>query len=282
MYEIGAMEITPKVALDVSWWRRFACLRCMEAGNEEGRSPDKDEAQNIRAELARSDFARIRGCDMTRSLATKLASAMERLSCLGLPPLFILCFDEAWQLMRIFAKRVESWARMNYDCYAWRVKSGESGWAPHRDRTDCPRFKDGASKYATCWIALSDVTEDSACLSFEGRGPQPVALGDALIWGGSLLHWGGMHLGTGPTRCALALAFSAPDLEAENDRIELFETWNHQSGGSQTYPSFESRIKLICVQLEFYNDVHPILDPRARALLDGLASSGIWNGRDEK
>lgn len=273
------MEITPQNALDVSWWRRFAPLRCMEAGNEEDQSADKDPAQNIRAELARSDFARLRGSDITRSLATKLASAMERLSSFGLPPLFILCFDEAWQLMTIFAKRMETWARMNYDCYAWRVEPGENGWAPHRDRTNCPRFKDGASKYTTCWIALSDVTEDSACLNFEGRGPQPVAAGDALVWGGGLLHWSGVHLGTGPTRCALALAVSAPDLDAENDRIELFETWNHQSGGSPAYPSFESRIKLICVQLEFYSDVQPIHDPRARTLLDGLALSNVWDCR---
>lgn len=53
------------------------------------------------------------------------------------------------------------------------------------------------------------------------------APGDAVVWSGKTVHWGG-RVGTDAQRCrvSLAFAFAAPECESEAERIAAVAAWN--------------------------------------------------------
>ena len=271
---------------DPAFWRRVAPLGIGSPPQRKRKRP-VDDADDT-PQFARDGFATLRGDATTAALAEQCADAIERLAARGLPAACVFLYDEAWALVAAFAPRLTALlaegAAMNYDCYAFRVAPGARGWAAHRDRAG-----DASSPgYATCWVALTDCGPDTACVraaplrATEGieeddpraledaaaRAAVPLALrrGDAAAWAGRTVHFGGPHAdATRPPRAALAFAASTPALEDDGDRIEAVRAW---AGGGAAL-SFDARLKLVALQLEFYADAEP-LDPRVRNVLDAL------------
>jgi hypothetical protein len=298
------------------YWRQLIPdlhCSCDDVANALADSPQPvhHTASKLRCELTREGSAVMTGDETTKELAFKLVQAGDTLALHGIPMLLLLAYDEAWILMhrhqQLLCAALKG-TKMNYDCYAWRISPGGRGWHAHRDRASCSAFSDGAPHYATTWIALTNVTVDTACMftvspdierklsdhdeqncddpnTLEQRySPVARALeisaGAAAVWGGRTLHWGGPHFGTpdAPPRCSLAFAVSSPDLVDDSERIQAMEAWSttgcsHLLRRVHDLPPLEARIKLCALQLEFYTDAQP-LDANTQAILAGL--DALW------
>lgn len=220
-----------------------------------------------------------------------LAKGARDLVSAGLNPTWLLLFDDVWQLCHnltpLLAQTVH--CAPIFDVYVFHVPPGGGvGWTPHRDRDDggAPsiarqsfRDDDGMPKYATVWVALTDVTPVDSCIYCLPRchdrhyfGPDdaedpataaldaglrsiralPAARGDVYVWSHRLLHWGGAssHKAVGP-RIALSYAFADPGYE----RPVL-------SRGIKALPlpSWEERQVLVAYQMALYSEHVPLGD----------------------
>ena len=127
------------------------------------------------------------------------------------------------------------------------------GWAPHRDRPDADATsfrEDGAPKYTTIWVALTEATPKNSCLSVvpkqidpgymagdQGRNPLtaifhkngnfqeiralPASAGSLICFSHRLLHWGTApdpHANA-PPRVALSFAAASDDFERSSSPI---------------------------------------------------------------
>ena len=278
---------------DPAFWRRVAPGLGVGSPPQRKRKRSTTNAGDA-TRFARDGFATLRGDATTAALAARCADAIESLAARGLPAACVFLYDEAWALVAAFAPRLVELlacgAVVNYDCYAFRVPHGARGWAAHRDRAGDDARAPG---YATCWVALTDCTADTACIhaaplcatealetddpraleAAAARSAVPLALrrGDAAAWAGRTVHFGGPHSdAAAPPRAALAFAASTPSLEDDRERVHAVRSW---AGGAAALP-FGARLKLVALQLEFYADAEP-LDPRVRGVLDALDAA--WN-----
>ena len=153
-------------ATTAAYWRALVpSLHCEDdpptPAPRDPNAPARHQHQQLLRHLQRDAFVRI-PCRQagTAELAGVLLPAIERLAAAGWPALFILVYDEAWQLADLCGDTLRlitdsaAW-RLNYDCYAWRVRPGSGGWPPHRDRPHAPEGPGGVSSYLTAWVALS-------------------------------------------------------------------------------------------------------------------------------
>lgn len=88
----------------------------------------------------------------------------------GWPASFIYVTDEAWRLAvdALGVLAVSPHHVLTGDFLAWHVAPGSAGFSPHRDRQPealADSFADdGQPKYATVWVALTDVSSENSCL----------------------------------------------------------------------------------------------------------------------
>ena len=107
-----------------------------------------------------------------------LARGIERLMEYGWSALWIMVYDEVWalahQLSAVVRAATGGANANNFDVLAWHVdpKRGQKGFSPHRDRMNAHTPEeaakgfaaDGAPKYVSAWLPLTDATCDNSCL----------------------------------------------------------------------------------------------------------------------
>ena len=157
----------------------------------------------------------------------------------------VRCGDEAWELAAAVSP-ICIGASGNSPCGDWfsfLVSHGEHVFAgPHRDKpmAGLPSFRvDGAPKYCTAWIPLSNATPENSCLYFlpASRDPgylvegdalrealpspasfgnivaQPCSAGSLLVFSHRLLHWGSTAEPHAPPRIAMSFAVADATFE---------------------------------------------------------------------
>lgn len=174
-------------------------------------------------------------------LSQRLSTAIERAHSMGIPPVFIFLFDEAWaafyrQHATLSAQLGEGY-RVLPDFWAWRVdpRAGQAGWRPHRDKGSIALRADGTPKAVTMWIPLTEATPLNGCMyvvpadrdpvygteldnnnkhpmDFPSIRALPARPGEYLCWNQAVLHWGAQssQFGGAP-RMSMAMEFQRAD-----------------------------------------------------------------------
>ena len=242
--------------------------------------PDEDarpDATSALATFPTEGVGVVRGL-LSRRRTEALTAALCRVEELGLPPVFVYALDAFWEPLGRLVPIVEELigpAEVLADGWAWNIppRSGLSGWAPHRGVYEPLRQSDGRPSVVNVWIALSDVTVDTACMhvvpltkdpgypdalrrepfDVTHARPYPLEAGSALFWDACSLHWGGpMREGATNARTAYSLtlrAREAPGLEGL-DAVKSFEKL-----------SLHERLELVAVQILRYGSLAEVPRP---------------------
>lgn len=229
--------------------------------------------------------------------AAALVKVLDELAARGLPPVFAYALDAFWEPLARLVPVVEGLVgpcEVLADGWAWNIApgSGKSGWAPHRGTYDPMRQPDGRPGLVNVWIALSDVTLDTACmhvvpLSKDAGYPHalarqpfdtshakayPLPPGHALFWDACSLHWGG-PMTPAATHARAAYSFT---LQAKSvPRLEGFDAVDDIKN-----MSFIQRLDLIAGQIVRYGMLDEVAAPLLEwaELLTALRASRLAHG----
>lgn len=136
------------------------------------------------------------------------------------------------------------------------------------------------------------------------------ACGDAVLWGGKTVHWGGpVALSAPHARKSLAFAFCTPECASEAERIAAVHAWDRHCHPSRqtptplgakrkrtecsdapldrpalrtTMPSLGARLRLIALQLCVYDEVQPQPHGVAKLLEKAFAAGSDGESRAEQ
>ena len=116
-----------------------------------------------------------------------------------------------------------------------------------------------------------------------GATDVPCECGDAVVWDGRTVHWGGaVDADAAEPRRSLAFAFSSPESTDEVERINAMRAWSGEGKEAvPPLPCLEARLRLVAMQLWFYADVQP-LAPHVERLLGELFEEDDVEDRDEQ
>ena len=210
------------------------------------------EAQRLRT----AGWARLEGAiasDVTKPL-------LDGLRCLHdarIPTPFLYVFDEPWALATMlaptFTTLLGATPRVLPDVWAWYITEGR-GWTPHRG------VEDPATQLVNVWVALSDVSVESACMHVVPFGatdpvPLPVPAGSVLAWNAYVLHWGGEMKPGAPARASLSFTLDPTALPERT-------------------PSFGERVDLVADMLVLYESSAHVAGP-------WLEWARLWRGMKE-
>lgn len=210
--------------------------------------------------------------DTLARLAPVLGAAATRCRTLGISPLFLFLFDEAWLCFHALHTHVSAILgdyRVLPAFWVWHVDpyTSQAGWPPHRDKGRHALDQDGNPLAVTAWIALSEATPLSSCMYILPKSRDPVygtekenewqvdfssirALpakpGEFFFWDQSVLHWGstGSPYADGP-RISMALEFQRADREAYVKPLMP----------ALVNPAFDIRLWLISRSIREHNEV---------------------------
>jgi hypothetical protein len=216
------------------------------------------------------------------ALSAQLSNAISRCVQLGIPPVFIFLFDEAWMAFFRQHATLAAFLGPQYqvlpDFWAWHVdpRAGQAGWRPHRDKGRAALAPDGAPLSLTVWMPLTEATPLNGCMYVLPANRDPVygsenetswqvdfpsirALpgqpGDWFCWNQAVLHWGAQSspFATQP-RMSMALEFQRGDIEPFNTPLL----------GTLPVLNFESRLRLVAKQILQYQHMYPLPEPMQR------------------
>jgi Phytanoyl-CoA dioxygenase (PhyH) len=209
-------------------------------------------------------------------LVEALARALEDLDRAHLSTCFLFAYDEAWSLGFAIADALRAVLGAHYaiapDVWAWLVRpeKGRSGWRPHRGTYQVERQANGGPRVVNVWLALSDVTVDTACMhvvpldrdphypqdlqrvDFDPTNVTPLTAkaGTLLGWDSNVLHFGG-PMTERATSARLSLSYT---LRCPADAMDLHRV-----------PNFQDRIDLLAQMVLVYGDQEgPSLHPERR------------------
>ncbi|MDG2521275.1 phytanoyl-CoA dioxygenase family protein [Caulobacter segnis] len=216
-------------------------------------------------------------------LADRLSHAIEHCAQLGIPPVFIFLFDEAWAAFyrqhQMLSKFLGPDCQVLPDFWAWRVDptAGQAGWKPHRDKGSAALAPDGTPLSLTMWVPLNEASPLNGCMYLLPANRDPVygtpqdknwqidlpsiralpgAPGDYFIWNQAVLHWGGQSSAFAQKpRISMALEFQRADVAP----------FNRPLLGTLPFLTFQDRLKLIAKQITQYKHMYP-LPPEMQAL----------------
>lgn len=192
----------------------------------------------------------------------------------GFPPVFSFVYDEFWNLKIQLADLLGHFMdgadyAMLPDFWAWRVASGQSGWAPHRDKPANSLFPDRKPKSLTVWLPLNEAHPLNGCMyvlpadrdiyygvdnaqGFGGKLPDiralPAQAGDVLAWTQHVFHWGSHAADSHPYPPRMSVAFEYQRLDVPSFNRPLLEPAG--------MPDFESRLALIAKQVMQYRHMY--------------------------
>jgi len=206
----------------------------------------------------------------------EMAEVVGRIHALGLPPVFVYLYDETWWM---FGRLRAQLATLLGDAYAllpefwaWHVdpSTGDSGWAPHRDKGHIALFADGAPKSLTVWLPLTDATPLNGCMYIvpADRDPTyntpdeqqlrfalsdiralPAAAGSLLAWTQAIIHWGAR---TAPRQVGPRISLSC---EFQRGDVAPFCT---PLMSPTDPPAFADRLRLIARQIIRYQHMYAL------------------------
>lgn len=223
-------------------------------------------------------------------LSGLLSNAISRCVQMGIPPVFIFLFDEAWAAFIRQHATIAAMIGPQYqtlpDFWAWHVdpRAGQAGWRPHRDKGRMALTADGAPLSLTIWIPLTEATPLNGCMYMLPANRDPVyntenekewqvdypsirALpaqpGDWLCWNQAVLHWGAQSspFATNP-RMSMALEFQRSEIAPFNTPLL----------GTAPVMNFESRLRLVAKQILQYKHMYPLPEHMQRFANQLLAS----------
>lgn len=194
-------------------------------------------ARKIREGLLQEGYSLLESCHLPWAAdLDELAKSVSRLEASGLHPMFLLLYDEPWQIAHQVSEMILEATEGNQqimDWYIFKISSPENIWPPHRDRqcSTAEGFKEnGLPKYNTMWIPLTNANLENSCLTvlplasdaeyfgegFDGSSvafsalPEIRALectaGSLITFSHRLLHWGSIPSPTASPRIALTFA----------------------------------------------------------------------------
>ena len=211
---------------------------------------------------------------------TSFARAIDHLETLGLPPAFLMVFDEPWAMVTALAAHLSPalGQALCYEIAVGNIKPGGEGRPMRRDKPggDSKRaFTDeGVPKRCTISLALTNADPRTSCMYAvpAPRDPHyrcaldadaaaarddgdlktifaeahtrvralPVAMGDALVWSHRLIHWETDH-GGGEGTCK-TLSFAMGDTSFQPPLLA-------RAVRDGEPPPFDARLALIALRL---------------------------------
>lgn len=251
----------------------------------------RPDAREVRESFANEGVAVLPGL-LSRERAGALVETMRALQTRGLPPVFAYVLEAFWEPLARLVPIVESVigpCEVLADGWAWDIPptAGRAGWAPHRGAYELVRQADGRPGLVNVWVALSDVTRETACmhvlpLSKDSGYPDalrrepfdsehavayPLAAGSALFWDASSLHWGGPMLPGAPhARVAYSFTLRAKGVDYLSD----FGTVNPEQ-----LPTKTALLDLVATQILRYGSLDDVPLPFVKwaAFLQSLRKS---------
>ncbi len=209
-------------------------------------------------------------------LSGRLSRAISKGVELGIPPVFIFLFDEAWAVFYRQHQFISMFLGPNYqvlpDFWAWHVdpKAGQAGWRPHRDKGRMALAPDGTPLSLTMWVPLTEASPLNGCMymlpanrdpvygtaqekdwrvDFPSIRALPSGPGDYFIWNQAVLHWGAQSSPFAEKpRMSMALEFQRADVTPFNTPLL----------GTLPVLSFENRLKLTAKQIIQYKHMYPL------------------------
>ncbi len=205
-----------------------------------------------------------------------LVALVGKLDAAGIPVPFAFVYDEFWVLYVKLYQIVERLLGPGYfrlpDFWVWLVdpRRDDSGWKPHRDKTQPTLREDGSPTSLTVWIPLTESTPLNGCIYMvpANRDPTyntpnqnewkfahqdiralPAKPGSILVWNQAVLHWGshGSPRETQP-RISVAVEFQAGDVPPYNEPLTA----------PNSIPNFDFRLQLIAKQILQYRHMYPL------------------------
>jgi hypothetical protein len=270
---------------DPSFWKKLCSSLSIEGKlSKDRKAPviSSDEAERRRKKLVSDGYVLVDDC-LDMDLVNQIKEGIEHLDKQGLPPTFILLFDQTWELARASRSVLESSTHsknsFNFDLLAWLIKAGKGGFSPHRDRqpeeAESTFHPGDQARFVTQWIALSDATPENSCLhviprkydpgyvdgdteedplrralpskeSFQHIRALPRTAGQSILFTHRIIHWGSRSDldSTHPPRIAISFVCSDPSYEAPMVRAAYFS--------QDEIPPFHIRLLLVCSQLLIY------------------------------
>jgi ectoine hydroxylase-related dioxygenase (phytanoyl-CoA dioxygenase family) len=156
------------------------------------------------------------------------------------------------------------------DFWAWHVSSGQSGWAPHRDKVKGSLFENNIPKSLTVWIPLSKASPNNSCMyvlpankdnfynkpklnkNFPGVLSDiralPAEAGDVLMWTQEVYHWGSSSGEDSLNEPRISIAF-----EFQRSDVAPFNTLLLEPN---LLPTFNDRLALISMQILQYTHMY--------------------------
>lgn len=267
-------EITFQELCGLDFWRELnPQLTIARQALADGTSP-RQSLERIAARMARDGYFGDADPELER-LTPLIAEGVRACVEQGLPPVFVFLYDEPWTCFARLAPVLGSLIGADYkllpDFWAWHVdpRKAESGWRPHRDKSDDALNPDGTPKSLTVWIPLSDANPLNSCIyllpahldPLYGKPPRadgalppvfgaralPAKPGEWLCWNQAVLHWGsGSSEFAEEPRISMALEFQRGDIPAFN--TPLLER--------APLPDFEFRLRLVAKQILQYRHMY--------------------------
>lgn len=225
---------------------------------------DPRAASAARATLSKHGYFSLSSV-VSRSRVDLLASATRALYDRKVPTCFLFAYDEAWALGFELEDALHAVLGSRYhlvpDVWAWLIEpiATRRGWRPHRGTYVDDRRADGAPSVINLWLALSEVTAETACMhvvpldadphfpgelksvEFDERSvvALPCERGTLLGWNSNVLHYGG-EMTEAACEARLSLSYTL------RDRREPPEL--------ERVPTFEERIDLLAQMIAIYGD----------------------------
>ena len=229
--------------------------------------------------------------------ATALANAIRNIANIGLPPIFVFVYDEAWQVFNNISLILEPLLDKGYTTnftghWAWLIDKDGSGFSEHRDLLTNGNYPDNKPSNLTVWISLTDATPLNGCMYVLPKGLDPnypnnlavneipniqdirslpAPTGSILGWDARLIHWGGRSSPWAKEeRISIAMSFTRADAYIYNENYQ-----ENFCGGPQIQPDkstellFEDRLNSIGESIwGFRNRVVVLFPDKAEILFD--------------
>ena len=211
-----------------------------------------------------------------------IAEAIDNITELGLPPIFVYVYDQTWQIFKRLSKIVEPILDANYKItiagmWAWRIDSDGSGFAIHRDIYAKDTQPDGRPAHLTVWIPFTDATPLNSCIyvlptHLDPNYPDnlrsktiteygdvralPAKAGSILAWNANIAHWGSKSSQWAEhARISIAMDFSRADADMDaNDLAAYASGPDLNSHIASSELSFEQRLNAIGEAMSFYRN----------------------------
>ncbi|WP_446419797.1 methyltransferase domain-containing protein [Coleofasciculus sp.] len=216
----------------------------------------------------------------------RMSAGVEKIRQVGWTPPFVFVYDEFWQTFCRLSQILSTVLGQDYqqlpDFWAWYIDPNktETGWRPHRDKSQNTLLPDGMPKSLTVWIPLSDATPLNGCMyilpaafdpnygrdfsvheidSIQDIRALPAPVGSVLCWNQAVLHWGGRssERATHP-RLSFAFEFQRGDVTPYNTPLL----------DPSKPPTFSQRLGLIGKQILQYKHIYPLSEQLAELAVE--------------